>query len=258
MTAVAAAISGRIIPARAGFTHPPRRPRGSREDHPRSRGVYCLNPVMRSRCAGSSPLARGLPALGPLQRRFGRIIPARAGFTITVLIGVFPCKDHPRSRGVYSPGCDARHIDFGSSPLARGLRSPWSAQQRLVGIIPARAGFTRAAAPYALRHQDHPRSRGVYTAEKDIPGSGQGSSPLARGLLRLNSDDAPWAGIIPARAGFTLCATLAAYRARDHPRSRGVYGRTGDHYPRARGSSPLARGLPPVHRSARDHPGCVS
>ena len=35
-------ITGRIIPARAGFTSSPQPPGQSRPDHPRSRGVYCL------------------------------------------------------------------------------------------------------------------------------------------------------------------------------------------------------------------------
>ena len=71
-----------------------------------------------------------------------------------------------------------------------------------------------------------------------------GSSPLARGLLRSPVLDADGGGIIPARAGFTSWSRTRSGRARDHPRSRGVYIST----PTARrpmsGSSPLARGLP--------------
>ena len=50
-----------------------------------------------------------------------------------------------------------------------------------------------------------------------------GSSPLARGLLCVNVDDAGRAGIIPARAGFTWTTPQSAGLAGDHPRSRGVY-----------------------------------
>ena len=72
----------RIIPARAGFTHPPGGPRSSTPDHPRSRGVYLTGGVPVGGTVGSSPLARGLlvvdgPGVDP-----GRIIPARAGFTL--------------------------------------------------------------------------------------------------------------------------------------------------------------------------------
>ena len=51
----------RIIPARAGFTPPPSRPRPPWPDHPRSRGVYPDGSRKARRSVGSSPLARGLP-----------------------------------------------------------------------------------------------------------------------------------------------------------------------------------------------------
>ena len=50
----------------------------------------------------------------------------------------------------------------GSSPLARGLLSGPAGVIGPVGIIPARAGFTRWVAVFATLHGDHPRSRGVY------------------------------------------------------------------------------------------------
>ena len=115
-------------------------------DHPRSRGVYkeyCCSGSSRS---GSSPLARGLPRrASPLGWR-ARIIPARAGFTGTSPRQSEPPKDHPRSRGVYLEADGNSVIPRGSYPLARGLpRPPWGGG-RSAGIIPARAGFTRAAA----------------------------------------------------------------------------------------------------------------
>ena len=51
---------------------------------------------------------------------------------------------------------------MGSSPLARGLLDGLDADAALVGIIPARAGFTPAAPPTRTGGPDHPRSRGVY------------------------------------------------------------------------------------------------
>ena len=53
----------RIIPARAGFTSCPWRTSGIASDHPRSRGVYEYDVQRLVDKAGSSPLARGLPAL---------------------------------------------------------------------------------------------------------------------------------------------------------------------------------------------------
>ena len=51
------------------------------------------------------------------------------------------------------------------------------------------------------------------------------------------------AGIIPARAGFTIIAQYQEENNRDHPRSRGVYDAARAWTSRREGSSPLARGL---------------
>ena len=153
----------RIIPARAGFTRQRPRHQPHEADHPRSRGVYRRARSASSWSSGSSPLARGLlrqvgqraQAAGssPLARglrdpdvRFGRergIIPARAGFTAGQFGVAVRAGDHPRSRGVYDPAGTADLDDEGSSPLARGLRDRLRRRDRKVGIIPARAGFTR-------------------------------------------------------------------------------------------------------------------
>ena len=112
-----------------------------------------------------------------------------------------------------------------------------------MGIIPARAGFTLAGSDPGDRPEDHPRSRGVYTAPRSRGGSGPGSSPLARGLLAAVLVLAVGVGIIPARAGFTPWSPRTRGATRDHPRSRGVYrSRPRDSLSRS-GSSPLARGL---------------
>ena len=78
--------------------------------------------------AGSSPLARGLPAREELEMTSVRIIPARAGFTVANLAGLLAIGDHPRSRGVYTLIPRASGDAPGSSPLARGLHL------RIVGI----------------------------------------------------------------------------------------------------------------------------
>ena len=154
--------TGRIIPARAGFTCCSLFLFSLVWDHPRSRGVYCFRAALFSFLAGSSPLARGLLRDGPVRTRCRGIIPARAGFT--------PCPrcfrsislDHPRSRGVYLCAGGTPEVDTGSSPLARGLRSPCPGRCADTRIIPARAGFTAAILPRPVDDTDHPRSRGVY------------------------------------------------------------------------------------------------
>ena len=121
-----------------------------------------------------------------------------------------------------------------------------------MGIIPARAGFTWAASGTSFRGPDHPRSRGVYCEYGHSGLADEGSSPLARGLLRGLPDLRRGRGIIPARAGFTRSTPGSPRRPRDHPRSRGVYPRLALARRSRPGSSPLARGL---HR--RGHRRCA-
>ena len=91
-----------IIPARAGFTRRTRPLQAGRRDHPRSRGVYERCPAGTVADPGSSPLARGLLSTIEEFKSRLRIIPARAGFTLTVCLCSYSARDHPRSRGVYA------------------------------------------------------------------------------------------------------------------------------------------------------------
>ena len=111
----------RIIPARAGFTSAVGPGDHHAWDHPRSRGVYSPPPPSPSLAAGSSPLARGLPAADQINKMYGRIIPARAGFTRELEEFRTAGGDHPRSRGVYRLSRISLKRSVGSSPLARGL-----------------------------------------------------------------------------------------------------------------------------------------
>ena len=195
--------SGRIIPARAGFTRRPVPHRTGPMDHPRSRGVYQGGRSATMRPQGSSPLARGLLAPGLHVECSGRIIPARAGFTV---FPTHPCtdnRDHPRSRGVYLRPLSRRSRRPGSSPLARGLRRRPRRVQIPRRIIPARAGFTGDHDRGGRHPGDHPRSRGVYQPWTRALGPVPGSSPLARGLPLIVPTPRRSVGIIPARAGFT-------------------------------------------------------
>ena len=92
----------RIIPARAGFTHPQNHGGHQEPDHPRSRGVYFPRLPYCSSYVGSSPLARGLRACHASRHHQYGIIPARAGFTLAASAYAFVGTDHPRSRGVYA------------------------------------------------------------------------------------------------------------------------------------------------------------
>ena len=193
---------------------------------------------------GSSPLARGLRIqFGPFMLERG-IIPARAGFTARAGSPTDAARDHPRSRGVYCRAWGIANVLVGSSPLARGLRWTVKGARRPRGIIPARAGFTARRRRCASACGDHPRSRGVYPTSCQIVRSKWGSSPLARGLHFRAQRVRVHGRIIPARAGFTCAEGARGPPSQDHPRSRGVYPRSGATPGPSEGSSPLARGLP--------------
>ena len=215
---------GRIIPARAGFTGGWRPDPPGRRDHPRSRGVYVGDELIVPMPGGSSPLARGLRGGECEPVALGRIIPARAGFTLRCrapprwplgssplarglrpdpMLLLRPGSDHPRSRGVYEQSITSGLGGAGSSPLARGLRALRPVADAAGGIIPARAGFTLAMERFDRCMRDHPRSRGVYTSGCIRCPARVGSSPLARGLRTGGRAPDTQAGIIPARAGFT-------------------------------------------------------
>ena len=152
-----------------------------------------------------------------------RIIPARAGFTVSVQSNVSFLTDHPRSRGVYTFMIPSIVMHSGSSPLARGLRA--------------------VTTPSHVTTMDHPRSRGVYQRVLRRIEFMSGSSPLARGLPPAPGRMSRRPRIIPARAGFTFNVEYAQMKGRDHPRSRGVYFSPGASSTPLVGSSPLARGL---------------
>ena len=192
---------------------------------------------------GSSPLARGLREVTPDEMEELGIIPARAGFTSPAARTCADRTDHPRSRGVYPKPFLATKTSAGSSPLARGLLAGDPLGRRQARIIPARAGFTIIRHRQPLSLPDHPRSRGVYCGVWALPRPVTGSSPLARGLHLAVVVLAVRGGIIPARAGFTSSRSSRTSRARDHPRSRGVYCRYSVPINFMLGSSPLARGL---------------
>ena len=91
----------------------------------------------------------------------------------------------------------------GSSPLARGTRQDPLCGGALRGLIPARAGNTKATQEESANNEAHPRSRGEHTRMFRLHDAGQGSSPLARGTPGYRHGGTSPIGLIPARAGNT-------------------------------------------------------
>ena len=113
--------AGGIIPALAGNTSFFRLPLHVFPDHPRSRGEYARERAALGVYEGSSPLSRGILYPHFYADLPSRIIPALAGNT-RLRRRRFPgWWDHPRSRGEYVWGLVQLGIQFGSSPLSRGI-----------------------------------------------------------------------------------------------------------------------------------------
>ena len=137
----------RIIPALAGNTMSLPPATHCPQDHPRSRGEYGRDLPAPVLAEGSSPLSRGIPSLRcPSHQPIG-IIPALAGNTLPRAGRPGLPGDHPRSRGEYHAGDDARAIGRGSSPLSRGIHHLVINDFDPAGIIPALAGNTTPPHP---------------------------------------------------------------------------------------------------------------
>ena len=132
----------RLIPARAGNTHHACVVLGARTAHPRSRGEHHLDGPHLHHGGGSSPLARGTRLGAAESRLSARLIPARAGNTPMNHKTLVEISAHPRSRGEHQDRPCFYAPFAGSSPLARGTRSPAAPLHRTARLIPARAGNT--------------------------------------------------------------------------------------------------------------------
>ena len=195
--------SAGIIPALAGNTNGKRCVTYWCWDHPRSRGEYGSGKTSTMRLMGSSPLSRGILFAASVLASVGGIIPALAGNTYIYGFILKKGSDHPRSRGEYgSEGSELPDPD-GSSPLSRGIPKHRPSSLLQGGIIPALAGNTQTGRAFGVHCQDHPRSRGEYLSLTVIYAHGEGSSPLSRGILNVDTLIDLRRRIIPALAGNT-------------------------------------------------------
>ena len=214
----------RLIPAHAGKTRCRRRPCRPRPAHPRSRGENWETFILDEASGGSSPLTRGKLACGLARRGRGRLIPAHAGKTSSVISCSFSFAAHPRSRGENADRHDAGHD--------------------ACRLIPAHAGKTVYTVAYRISAAAHPRSRGENALRMSTPILPSGSSPLTRGKPDSGAQGAFWGRLIPAHAGKTREFNRETDSHAAHPRSRGENQLTVDPTVFDDGSSPLTRGKP--------------
>ena len=213
-----------------------------RRDHPRMRGEHDGWTKAVSDSGGSSPHARGTHVCEHVAVEQSGIIPACAGNTGKCHRLLVRSGDHPRMRGEHRALAVLEHVQWGSSPHARGTRLTRDLRDNSCGIIPACAGNTCLPACRTRLHRDHPRMRGEHTSSVSLNCWYTGSSPHARGtrgaeLLPLES-----IGIIPACAGNTKKQVIQVLKCRDHPRMRGEHKSLDIGHVIRVGSSPHARG----------------
>ncbi len=232
----------RFIPACAGDTAAGGSRRRPRPVHPRMRGGHVSAGALARPLRGSSPHARGTRLGANTGGQQERFIPACAGDTSTSPLTSTLTAVHPRMRGGHAVSTPLRTSAAGSSPHARGTRWVRRQDSHLRRFIPACAGDTSSDIGFRDTASVHPRMRGGHRSMIEEQIDSAGSSPHARGTLRIVLGLARKVRFIPACAGDTTRTTAAGSKRAVHPRMRGGNPRTRRKAERHRGSSPHARG----------------
>ena len=172
--------------------------------HPRACGEQVTSLANCVGSSGSSPRLRGTAA--KLRRRPapGRFIPAPAGNRW------LRCTRHP-NRPVHPRACGEQCLRRqyrtrwdGSSPRLRGTE-PCGTQQKLrCRFIPAPAGNSSSAVPWAFFSSVHPRACGEQIDQRCRAMVSGGSSPRLRGTVHHVTRFLPSSRFIPAPAGNRL------------------------------------------------------
>ena len=232
----------RFIPASAGNTVSWDHPERQQSVHPRERGEHSQNRLIHAEELGSSPRARGTPAVHHPDNRRVRFIPASAGNTCNDAGHDLRDAVHPRERGEHSEALGSANVQAGSSPRARGTREVGRADEGLRRFIPASAGNTARPDGVISLFSVHPRERGEHAAVDHSDDLGSGSSPRARGTPLKFALLTAILRFIPASAGNTLPAFRRSGSGPVHPRERGEHPSWKRASTTGSGSSPRARG----------------
>ena len=179
-----------LIPAHAGKTRGRSKTPCAKPAHPRSRGENAAPREERDALAG--------------------LIPAHAGKTLPVPGKRRRRRAHPRSRGENCSRANSASAFAGSSPLTRGKHSRRRGQLLDCGLIPAHAGKTSGRSTSGELIWAHTRSRGENCAAPQTRSPNSGSSPLTRGKQRPQLRRRLRQRLIPAHAGKTQAARVAA------------------------------------------------
>ena len=191
------------IPACAGKTAGTPKHSRRHAEHPRVRGEnHGEFPHATSR-TGTSPRARGKLANGEAIREKPRNIPACAGKTRSRPATVPGWAEHPRVRGENPILKLVIPTYFGTSPRARGKRTPGSRIADVARNIPACAGKTRRTSKTPDQGEEHPRVRGENSRSILTCPSQAGTSPRARGKHEIRITWGRESRNIPACAGKT-------------------------------------------------------
>ena len=234
----------RLIPARAGKTPCGSAAAKTSAAHPRAGGENVDGVVNLVASPGSSPRGRGKPLAPTGHRRQRRLIPARAGKTVSLMDWLAAQSAHPRAGGEnkgYQLSLNGRK---GSSPRGRGKLVSLAYDGVRAGLIPARAGKTSSGRRSSSSARAHPRAGGENAVTINGELVSLGSSPRGRGKP-TPAPCLPCArGLIPARAGKTRISSVLAVRPTAHPRAGGENMSAGEMLSARRGSSPRGRGKP--------------
>ena len=176
-----------LIPARAGKTR--RLPTDAIviEAHPRACGENASPPSATQEQFGSSPRVRGKPLGHHRAHERRRLIPARAGKTLSPISVPRAWWAHPRACGENPQPSSASARILGSSPRVRGKLTLVPEGGLGAGLIPARAGKPALLWRWGWSGRAHPRACGEnLDAEREVLAA-PGSSPRVRGKRALHS-----------------------------------------------------------------------
>ena len=213
---------GRLIPARAGKTSYTRQAISRQRAHPRACGENADGNRGAEGGVGLIPARAGKTDHGPPQH--GR----RAA--------------HPRACGENVMSIPRQVGKTGSSPRVRGKPHRRWQGPHPGGLIPARAGKTKAAKVRGRSASAHPRACGENALVGDDRAHTNGSSPRVRGKPLWADLGGGGAGLIPARAGKTAMVRNRRAEPTAHPRACGENNWVLDDGASTNGSSPRVRG----------------